>query len=165
VWKLHRFQNWESFTVMQQGSLPGVGTNWHTLKLSMRGANIKLYYDGSLLTSTNDPQPYLSGAVTLEFWTDAAAYKMSADDVQATSLAPDLSVTALSIVPAPSSPTVTVTYRGAAGGLYAVQGTANLGLGATWLTLSTNIAGVDGRWTVTDSLTNTPQRCYRVIRP
>ena len=35
--KFLRFQNWTNFTVLQQASLPGVGTNWHTLEVIARG--------------------------------------------------------------------------------------------------------------------------------
>ena len=44
VLKLVKFQDWTSFgyngvpgTVMQQASLPGVGTNWHTIKTAFSG--------------------------------------------------------------------------------------------------------------------------------
>ena len=81
--KLLKFQNWTGFTVMQQASLPGVGTNWHTLKLVARGNRLAAHYDGSLVLSWTDPdaQPFLSGGVSLEMWTDATAYTLSADDV------------------------------------------------------------------------------------
>ena len=46
--KLLKFQNWSQFTVLQQVSLPGVGTNWHTLKLVMQGNRIAVHYDGVL---------------------------------------------------------------------------------------------------------------------
>jgi hypothetical protein len=165
VWKLLKFQSWDSFTVMLQGSLAGVGTNWHTLKLSIQGNGIRLYYDGSQLTSATDPQPFLSGGISLDLWTDAAAYVLSADDVQVTALAPDGSVTAVAIAPVMSNRTVTVTFQGAPGGLYLVQARTNLASSASWLTMSTNLAGGNGRWTFTDSLTNQPRRYYRAARP
>jgi hypothetical protein len=164
AWKLLKFQNWDSFTVMQQGSLPGVGTNWHSLRLAFQGNRINLYYDGTQLTSTTDPQPYLSGGLSIDLWTDAAAYVLAADDVQVTALAPDVSVTAIGIAPDLSNRTVTVTFQGAPGGLYVVQATTNLASPISWLTVSTNLAGGNGRWTYTDSLTNSPRRYYRAAR-
>lgn len=165
VWKLLRFQNWENFTVLSQGSLPGVGTNWHTLKLAFQGNRIDVRYDGTLLTSTTDPAPFLSGGLSLDLWTGTAAYVMSADDIQVTALAPDVTATAVGIAPNTTNRTMTVTFQGAPGGLYLVQTTTNLVPPAVWLTMSTNIAGGDGRWTFTDSFTNHSRRFYRSARP
>ena len=61
MWKLLKFQNWDTFAIMQQGSLASVSTNWHTLKLMFQGNRIGLYYDGTQLTSVTDPQPYSGG--------------------------------------------------------------------------------------------------------
>ena len=165
VWRLLKFQSWDSFTVMLQGNLAGVGTNWHTLKLAFQGNRIDLYCDGTQLTAATDPQPYLSGGLSIDLWTDAAAYVLSADVVQVTALAPDVSVTAVSVVPVMSNRTVTVTFQGAPGGLYLVQASTNLVSPGSWQTLSTNLAGANGRWTFTDSLTNQPRRFYRSARP
>jgi hypothetical protein len=56
--------------------------------------------------------------------------------------------------------TVTVTFAGVPGGQYVVQATASLAP-ASWVNISTNVAGPDGFWTITDSITNRPQRFYR----
>jgi hypothetical protein len=165
VWKLLKFQTWDSYTLMQQGTLSEVGTNWHTLKLVCQGSRIGVYYDGTQLTSLTDPLPYLSGGLSIEFWTDATAYVLSADDVQVTALAPDLSVAAVGVVPNLGNQTIAVTFQGAPGALYVVQATTNVASLASWLNMSTNLAGGDGRWTFTDSLTTLPRRFYRAIRP
>ncbi len=78
-----------------------------------------------------------------------------------TALAPDESVTAIGIAPDLNNNTVTVTFQGAPGELYLVQATTNLASPVSWLNVSTNLAGGDGRWTYTDSLTNSPRRYYR----
>ena len=165
VWKLLKFTAWDSFVVLQQGNLPGVGTNWHTLKLAMSGNHIDLYYDDTQLTSATDSQPYLSGGLSLDLWTGTNAYVLSADDVQVTALAPDVSVRAAGIVPDLSNQTVAVTFQGAAGGLYLVQAAPSIAPPVSWLTVATNLAGSNGRWTFTDSLANPPQRFYRAARP
>ena len=41
--------------MLQQVSLPGVGTNWHTVKLVMQGNRIAVHYDGNLMLSLTDP--------------------------------------------------------------------------------------------------------------
>ena len=83
VVRLLKFQNWTEFTVMQQASLPAVGTNWHALKLVARGNRLAARYDGNLVLSVTDldAQPFLNGGLALETWTDATAYTLLADDV------------------------------------------------------------------------------------
>ena len=77
--KLLKFQNWSQFTVLQQVSLAGVGTNWHTLKLVMQGNRIAVHYDGTLMLSVTDPgaQPLVSGGISFDLWTDS--YPLDAD--------------------------------------------------------------------------------------
>jgi hypothetical protein len=88
--KLIKFQNWTSFgynntsfASMQQVSLAGVGTNWHTLKLAFLGNRIAVYFDGNQMISVTDveAQPYLSGGISADMWTGSTAYTMSVDDV------------------------------------------------------------------------------------
>jgi hypothetical protein len=165
AWKLLKFQNWTTFTAFQQGSLPGVGTNWHTLKLVFQGNRIDLYYDSTKLTSVADAQPYLSGGLSVDLWTDATPYVLSADDVQVTALAPDVSVAAVAVAPNLLNQTLAVTFQGAPGGLYLIQATTDIEPAPAWATVSTNLAGGDGRWTLTDSLTSPPRRYYRAVRP
>jgi hypothetical protein len=90
VLNLLKFQTWtswgyngSSYTPMQQVSLPEVGTNWHTVKLAFLGDQIAVYYDGSLMMSVTDdePQPYLSGGIGVDMWTDTTNYTMSVDDL------------------------------------------------------------------------------------
>ena len=165
IWKLLKFQSWEGFTVMQQGSLPGVGTNFHTVKLSFRGGQIDFRYDSNLVTSVTDPSPYLSGGLSFDMWTDAAGYQMFADDVLVNALSAETPVTAISIAPNFPARTLTVTFQGAPGGVYQVQATTNLSSPIVWQTVATNVADGNGRWTFTDGLTNKPGRYYRTARP
>jgi hypothetical protein len=59
--------------------------------------------------------------------------------------------------------TVTVTFQGTPGGQYVVQATTSLNQPTLWSNVSTNVAGVDGLWTYTDSTTQ-PQAFYRAAR-
>jgi hypothetical protein len=61
--------------------------------------------------------------------------------------------------------TVTVTFAGTPGAQYLVQATTNVALPTAWVSVSTNSAGTDGRWTFTDSKTTRPQRFYRAATP
>ncbi|MGO8931057.1 MAG: hypothetical protein ACLQU3_29730 [Limisphaerales bacterium] len=90
VLKLVKFQTWTSWGYTNSASVPmaqvnlaSVGTNWHTLMMVFQGAQITVDYDTNEVMSVTDveAQPYLSGAVSLEFWTDATAYTMSMDNV------------------------------------------------------------------------------------
>ena len=63
VLKLIKFQTWTTFgysnltsTVMEQVALTGVGTNWHTVTLSLMGTRITVDYDGVRVVSTTDTE-------------------------------------------------------------------------------------------------------------
>jgi hypothetical protein len=62
-----------------------------------------------------------------------------------------------------SAGTVTVTLAGTPGARYVVQAATTLTRPITWANLATNTAGTDGRWTLTDSTTNSPLRFYRGV--
>jgi hypothetical protein len=90
VLKLFKFQNWttlgyngSSSTPMQQVSLAGVGTDWHTLKLAFHGSRIAVYFDGNQVISMTDvePQPYSSGGIIVDMGTVSTTYTMSVDDI------------------------------------------------------------------------------------
>ena len=57
-------------------ALGGVGTSFHTLKLSFVNNQITVFYDGTQVINTVDveAQPLVSGAVSLELWNDAAPF-------------------------------------------------------------------------------------------
>jgi hypothetical protein len=57
--------------------------------------------------------------------------------------------------------TVTVTFQGTPGTQYVVQASSDLSSPANWVNISTNLAGSNGVWTFTESVTNHPARFYR----
>ncbi len=90
ILKLIKFQNWStygyngvSFVPIQQVSLPGVGTNWHTITMTLQSNSITILYDGNpALTATDiEAQPYSSGSISADMWTDSSGYVMEVDDV------------------------------------------------------------------------------------
>jgi VCBS repeat-containing protein len=90
--KLVKFRDWTTWngTPMQQVSLPGVGTGWHTLRLAFNGNRIRVYYDGTLMIDVTDNDfdsrpPYLSGGISGEMWTYTSSYAMGLDNVVVTS--------------------------------------------------------------------------------
>jgi hypothetical protein len=60
--------------------------------------------------------------------------------------------------------TVTVTCEGTPGGQYLVQAKDDLA-SMPWSNISTNIAGTNGLWTLTESVTNHVQRFFRSAKP
>lgn len=71
--KLVKFSSWTSWsgTPMQQGSLPAVDTNWHTLKLMFIGSRIQAYFDGTSVIDVTDngfdsTSPFLSGGISVD---------------------------------------------------------------------------------------------------
>jgi len=136
--KLIKFQNWTDFTVMQQTSLPGVGTTVHTLKLACAGDRIAVFFDGALMISmTDSAAPYFGGAIGVDLWTDATGYQISVDDVLVACLANDDTYSMS------QDTTLTVAAPGVLGNdteLYGLSLTAALVSGPTTgaLSLSTN---------------------------
>ena len=84
--KLIKFSSWTAWSYggtnywpMEVASLPPVGTGWHPLKLVLSGGSIEVYYDGTRVISTTDIEanPYTSGGITLDAWTESTPYFMS----------------------------------------------------------------------------------------
>jgi hypothetical protein len=97
VLKLIKFQTWTtfgytntSFVPMAQADLPTVGTDFHSLRMVFRGPQITVFYDSQPVITITDVEenPYQSGAVSIDMWTDSAQYLVNVDDVSAKSLAP-----------------------------------------------------------------------------
>ncbi len=80
VLRLLRFDSYSSFVLLQQASLAGVGTNFHTIKLTFSGNVISVHFDDAPLMSVTD-STYGSGSISVDMWTDAAGYQMSVDNV------------------------------------------------------------------------------------
>jgi VCBS repeat-containing protein len=88
--KLVKFQGWTSwsyegtqYTPIQEASLSGVSTNWHTLQLSLQGNQITVSYDGNEVISASDAEstPYLSGAVGFDTFTGSTAYTFEVENL------------------------------------------------------------------------------------
>jgi hypothetical protein len=93
VLRLIKFQDWDhfgytngSFMSIQEAALPGVGTNWHTVKLTFSTNQIFVYYDTNLVITATDfeAQPLTNGGISLDMWTDSNPYVMNVDDVLVT---------------------------------------------------------------------------------
>ena len=109
VLKLIKFEgsSWGSWsgTPMATNGLPGVGTNWHTLKLAFSNTNqISVYYDGlEVLTNVTDNNfdslpAYLGGGITADMYTDTNAYVMSVSNVTVKLIQNSLTVTGITAV-------------------------------------------------------------------
>jgi hypothetical protein len=81
VLKLIKFQDWNNWTLLQQVSLAAVGTNWHNVRLAFKGNQIAVAFDGTQLISVADSFAYPSGGISVDMWTDAAAYVIAVDNV------------------------------------------------------------------------------------
>jgi len=173
VLKLIKFSNWTtfgyngvSFVPMQQVSLPGVGTNWHNLKLTFQTNQIKISYDGTDVLNVTDleAQPLASGGISADMWTDATPYVMAIDDVAVRSLTTPAGPPGIVAIQKTGS-TITMTFTGTPGASYVVQASTNLASPAAWQTISTNTAAVNGQWTILESTTNYVQRYFRSAKP
>lgn len=173
VLKLIKFSNWTtfayngvSFVPMQQVTLPGVGTNWHNLKLTFQTNQIKISYDGTDVLNATDieAQPLLSGGISADMWTDATPFVMAIDDVVVRSLTPPAGPPGVVSIQKTGT-AVTMTFTGTPGATYVVQASTNLASPAAWQTVSTNVAAANGQWTFLQSTTNYPQRYFRSAKP
>ena len=87
--KLWKFRGWTDIGAgvpMQQVSLPDVGTGWHTLQMTFIGNRILVYYDGVLKIDVTDNNydsraPYLSGGISVDWWTGSLPYTIVVDDI------------------------------------------------------------------------------------
>jgi hypothetical protein len=173
VLKLIKFSNWTtfgyngvSFVPMQQVSLPGVGTNWHTLKLTFQTNQIKISYDGSDVMNVTDieAQPLMTGGISADMWTDALPYVMAIDDVVARTLTTSTGPPGIVGIQK-TGDMVTITFSGTPGGTYLVQASTNLASLSAWQTISTNTAAANGQWTLLEPTTNYLQRYFRSAKP
>jgi hypothetical protein len=172
VLKLIKFQNWTdygylntAYAPMQEVGLPGVGTNWHTLKLNFQANLITVQYDGNQVLSTTDqePQPYAGGGVSAEMWTYVTGYTMSVREVVVdsflsgtNSLAPVLLSVGL------TNGLATLVWSAVPGQMYSLLSKAQLS-DSNWITAVSNILATGATASATDSVGPAPQRFYRVI--
>jgi hypothetical protein len=155
-----------SFVPMQQVSLPGVGTNWHLLKLTFQTNQIRITYDGNEVLSTNDieVQPLLAGGISADMWTDVTPYVLAIDDVAVRTLTPPAGPPGIVDIQK-TGDMVMITFSGTPGATYTIQASTNLALPNAWQIHSTNTAAANGQWTLLESTTNYLQRYFRSAKP
>lgn len=95
ILRLVKFSDWRTWsgTPMAQASLPGVGSDWHTLSVTFQGNRIRVSYDGTQyidVTDTGfDSSPaYASGAISLDLWSENVPSSMSVANVSVQVLKP-----------------------------------------------------------------------------
>jgi len=72
--KFHTYRTWDlNPSAMTFVHLPPVGTNWHSLKLTFKGAEIKAFFDGTQVADVIDNNvdgmaPYLSGGISMHMY-------------------------------------------------------------------------------------------------
>jgi hypothetical protein len=95
VLRLVKFQNWNSWTLLQEVNLAAVGTNSHTVKLAFYQNQIAVFFDGTQRISFADVSglAYLSGGVSVDMWTDLTAWQLSVSGVSVTPLVADAAYT------------------------------------------------------------------------
>jgi hypothetical protein len=200
VVKLVKFQTWTtwgyegaSYTPMTQASLPGVGTNWHTLALSIASGQITVSFDSNQVISTTDGEatPYTSGAISLDMWTDATGYTMTVDNVAVNSntnatgnvgqaLPQGGTVSGVTTGAESAAPLATPAPQPMIQSVLLRQGVITLTWSAVpnqtyrvqyndslsstgWQNLAPDISASSATATLTNAVGNAPQRFYRVM--
>jgi hypothetical protein len=181
VLKLIKFQSWTSwsyngasFTPMQQVSLPGVGTNWHTLKLGCFGNQISVSYDGTVYINMTDTEatPYLTGGMSVDLWTDAVRYSMLVDNVVLTSLVSNSLNSIEHIIPVTTPPVIEsvvlngdsaiITWTANPGSAYRLQYKDDFN-SPKWIDAGKDIVATGSEAKAVDSIVGTGQRFYRIV--
>ncbi|MGH7976157.1 MAG: Ig-like domain-containing protein [Limisphaerales bacterium] len=92
---LYKYESWTLYTnIGQWSSLPAVGTNWHSLKLTFEGNKISSYFDGNLMTNVTDngsidgKPAYTNGSMGLNLWLSTVPYTFSVSNVIVTTINP-----------------------------------------------------------------------------
>jgi hypothetical protein len=80
VLKLVKFSSWLVCTQLAVTNLPGVGTTWHTLELSLHGNQVSVSYDSQPMIATTDTG-LSNGGVSLDMWTSMTPYSMSVSNL------------------------------------------------------------------------------------
>jgi len=83
---LIKFQDWATPSFLAVMSVPRIGTQCHSVKLSFQSNSITVFYDGNQMTNLTDnglaEQPaLLGGSVGVEMYTLSTLYQMSVQDV------------------------------------------------------------------------------------
>jgi hypothetical protein len=176
--------NGNSFTFMGVANLPSVGTNYHTLLLSMIGSNITASCDGTNVITVTDTDsaaaPYTSGQISLDLYEDNNTNTMFVDNVSVFLLsnAPmanndnyNATRGVLLTIPAPG---VLGNDTGGSGPLHAVlatnatHGTLNLSTNGGFTYLSaTNFTGTDSwYYLASDGITSSaPAKVTMAVTP
>lgn len=179
--KLVKFQTWTSwsyngasFTPMQQVSLPGVGTNWHTLKLGCFGNQISVSYDGTVYINMTDAEatPYLNGGISADLWTDTVGYNMLLDNVVVTSLVSNSLNSIEHIIPTATPPIIQsvvlkggnaiITWTAIPGSAYRLQYKDDFN-SPNWVDSGSDIIAIGPEAKAIDAIASTAQRFYRVL--
>jgi transposase-like protein len=98
--KFHSWRKWSStWTPMALVSLPSVGTNWNMLKLTFKGNQIVVYFNGTQVVNMTDDDvdglpAYLSGGIGAHMYMDSA-FVANFDDITVLPLISDDSYNAV----------------------------------------------------------------------
>jgi hypothetical protein len=82
TWLVYQYTN-NSFQEMASVNLASVGTNWHTLKLTVQGNQIAAYYDNNLVATAtdNESNPITFGGISVDASTTSTMYNFFVDNV------------------------------------------------------------------------------------
>jgi hypothetical protein len=162
--KLIKFEGWTvwSFTPMATVTLPAVGTNAHTLKVTFSTNGIAVLFDGVPEINLNDTNfdgvpPLTGGGITAEMYNGGSNYTFAINNVSA---APLVLPQILGINLANN--VAVVTWTSIPGQSYQLQYKDNLFSGA-WNNVIPNILATDTNSSATNLNIGPNQQFYRVL--
>jgi hypothetical protein len=97
--ELIKFQTWETYAYtnspyqsLQTATLPALGTTWHLFQVAFQENHVTAFCDSNLVLNVSDLEtdPYGSGGISLDMWTDSLSYSFLVDDLVVSELPPTL---------------------------------------------------------------------------
>jgi hypothetical protein len=171
-------KNWKAWAyngvnsaVMQQVSVPSVGTDWHTLKLTFVGSQITVLYDGAQIMNVTDTEStrLLLGGIAADVRSSGTAYNMEFDDVVVTSASAAAAPAMVISTPAPFIESVVlengkavITSSAVPGNAYRLEFKSSLE-DEQWVDSGLEIIASDSSVVLVDSTGLTKRRFYRVV--
>ena len=163
VLRLIKFEGWTtwSHSPMAQASLPGVGTNLHTLRLAFQGSNITVFFDGIQEINATDANidsvaPFTNGGITADMFTYPSGGGMTLRNVTVGSSNSPPVIRSVHI----ANGVATVTWSAVSARTYRLQWRTSQS--PAWNDVVPDVLATGSTAVATNMLSGSAQRFYRV---
>ena len=162
VLRLIKFEDWTtwSHSPIAQASLPGVGTNLHTLRLAFQGSNITVFFDGIEEINATDANidsvaPFTNGGIIADMFTYPSGGMMVGNVIVGSSNSPPL-IRSVHV----ANGVAAVTWSAVSARTYRLQW--RTGQNTNWNDVVPDVLATGSTAAATNVLSGSIQRFYRV---